>query len=141
MKKGIVITAIVVLCVVIFHVGVTVGAGNGEPGSASDPLITQSYLEKRLEELGGSTSTTSGLIEVSVKSGEQIVFEKGSELIVYSGSGVVATGTFVNLSSGSTFTSGTNLVKYNVLLGTNKSTSIKATSDMTVYIRGKYSMN
>lgn len=57
-KKKVVFGTILTLCVV-FGAGVFTGAAtsNAEPGSSGDPLITKSYLEQRIAELQGTTSS------------------------------------------------------------------------------------
>ena len=144
MKKYVAVALICVLIVATYQVGVTVGESSNETGSISDPLITESYLAKRISGIaGGSTSsntTTANYKEVVVKSGKKITLDKGTEVVVYSGSGSVTAGTLVNLSSGTLFQSSNSLVKYNVLLATTASTKITTNSDTTVFIRGTYSV-
>lgn len=143
MKKGIAAVIIAVLCIVTFHIGKSVGASSSEPGSVGDPLITESYLEKRLSEaVGGSSSSNSteaNYQEVTIKSGKTLTLEKGSEVVLYSGNADISNGRFVNLSAGTVFKSGNSAVKYNTLLAVSSNSSLKATSDITVFVRGSYS--
>lgn len=107
--------AIVTLCMA-FGVGVFVGASTNkaEPGSSGDPLITKSYLEQRLTELGKTTTSSSSTEEikalqqenenlkkqvqtlqqeiekqkfkkVTIKKGKSLVVKYGSQFVFYSG--------------------------------------------------------
>lgn len=62
-KKKMIIGAVLTLCMV-FGAGVFTGAAttNVEPGSAGDPLITKSYLEERIAEINGTSSSDSETI-------------------------------------------------------------------------------
>jgi hypothetical protein len=135
-KVGIIIGFIVILFVV-FKVGIEVGAATSEPGSAGDPLITKSYLDKRL---GESSGTGSGNYKkVTVKKNETLTAGEGTELILYSGNATVkGQDGLINLSSGELFKSGNTVVKYNIFLSPNSNCGIKATTTVTLYIKGNY---
>jgi len=135
-KIGIIISFIVILFIV-FKVGIEVGAATSEPGSAGDPLITKSYLDKRL---GESSGTGSGSYKkVTVRKDETLTADEGSELILYSGNAAVkGQDGLINLSSGELFKSGNTMVKYNIFLSPDSNCGIKATTTVTLYIKGNY---
>ena len=115
-------------------------SGGGVPGSAGDPLITQSYLEERLKQVSGGTAT--GFVRVTLLRGEGIVLDSGSELMLYSGSAAV-TGAdgLVNLTTGELFKRGNSTVRYNLYLAPANGCGIEADGNVTAYIRGNYRKN
>ncbi|MCG0275305.1 MAG: hypothetical protein L5655_03945 [Thermosediminibacteraceae bacterium] len=71
-------------------------ANIGEPGSAEDPLVTKSYVDKVVAELKGSLGGSSpigqqtGSFEVvNLNKGERLIAGKGTEIILRSGKAVV----------------------------------------------------
>lgn len=139
-KKSIAIALILATCISTFYMGTKVGASNNEPGSVGDPLITESYLEKRLEEVNGSsTSTSSSYKKVTVESGKVITLTEGSTTVVYSGSGTITSGgELINLATSELFVSGNSTVKYASMLAVKNNVGIKATGSMVVYVSGSY---
>ena len=78
------IRAVVLLAVAaaVFFAGREVGAASSQPGTQSDPLVTLSYLEKRLKE-GGVTSGSAGSAafeSVSLSSGEKLTLADGRKI-------------------------------------------------------------
>lgn len=137
-KIGIVISFIAIIFIV-FKVGLEVGAATTEPGSAGDPLITKSYLDKRLEELSGVGS--GGYKKVTVKKNEALTVSEGTELILYSGSATVkGQDGLINLSSGELFKSGNTMVKYNIFLSPDSDSGIKANTTAILFIKGNYNI-
>lgn len=137
-KIGIVISFIAIIFIV-FKVGLEVGAATTEPGSAGDPLITKSYLDKRLEELSGGGS--GGYKKVTVKKNESLTASEGTELILYSGSATVkGQDGLINLSSGELFKSGNTMVKYNIFLSPDSDSGIKANTIAILFIKGNYNI-
>lgn len=142
-KRSMAVALILATCISTFYMGTKVGASNNEPGSAGDPLITESYLEKRLEEVGGSSgSTTSSYKKVTVESGKVITLTEGSTMVVYSGSGSITSGgEFINLATSELFVSGNSTVKYACMLAIKSTAGIKATGSMVVYVAGSYKIS
>ena len=136
-KKVKIMVFALLLGLCIFKVGIEVGAANSEPGSAGDPLITQSYLETRLDEISmGSGGTYQ---KIMLKKNDSISAGQGTEIILYSGNATV-TGTqgLLNLSGGELFKSGNSVVKYNIFLAPSTGSGIKATTAVTLFIKGSY---
>lgn len=132
--------AFVASVVIVFHIGITVGAKSNslEPGTAADPLITKSYLDERLKgQNGQGTSSTVGYEKVILSKDDVLDLADGTELILYSGNAnVVGNSELINLSTGELFKQGNTVVKYHVFLST--SCKIKATGQVTAYVRGTY---
>lgn len=137
-KIGIVISFIAIIFIV-FKVGLEVGAATTEPGSAGDPLITKSYLDKRLEELSGGGS--GGYKKVTINKNEALTASEGTEIILYSGSATVkGQDGLINLSSGELFKSGNTMVKYNIFLSPDSDCGIKANTTAILFIKGNYNI-
>lgn len=102
-KKLITIFSIALCLIVIFSIGRDTFS---EPGSEEDPLVTKSYVEKRIEQLkyyidekiSGTSSSTSELQVVEVESGQSIIGRAGSEIILRGGKGQVIAGELGGLS-------------------------------------------
>jgi len=128
----------VILVAVAFRAGMSVGAASSpKPGSVSDPLITQSYLEQRLSEISKSSYN-----KVLLTKGKKITLDMGCEVIVYSGSGNIAGEKgLLNLTSGRSFGSGDSITLYSVFFSPDQSSGIVASSDCILYVRGGYNIS
>ncbi len=148
MKKRIIgILAIVVIIFTTFRVGMVAGATNSTPGTSSDPLITQSYLEKRLSELGNGNQLGAGKTveaaykKVSVTKGKQLIVEEGSEFAIYSGAGsIIGDKGVMNLSAGEIVKKGNQTSAYQNYLSLSASSGIKATQNCIIYVKGSYTI-
>lgn len=139
-KKILIFIAAIVICVACFGSGMILGAGTAEPGSQGDPLVTLSYLNSRLAELGQG-SAASSYKQVKLTSGQKLTLSDGSELIVYSGNAsVTGTAGLMSLTGGEMFPEGTSTVLYNLYMGIGDNSGIKAGGSMTVYVKGGYSV-
>lgn len=143
MKKkiiGIIIVGIVAFTT--FHVGMVAGAASATPGSTQDPLISQSYLEKRLSEIGTqSQSITASYRKVSVTKGKELIVEEGSEFVLYSGEGsVIGDKGIMNLSVGSLESQGSSTELYQNYLSLSSESGIKATVSCIIYVKGNYTI-
>ena len=144
MRKKIIIAVIAVaLMLAVFRTGMAFGAGSAVPGSQGDPLVTLSYLESRLAGIsGGGTSVSSsdgGFSRVSLTKGQSLVISDGGELVVYSGNGtVLGTTGMLSLSDSQMFPAGTSAVLYAHFLGIGSASGVKASGDMTIYVKGGY---
>lgn len=102
-KKWITILSIALCLIVVFSIGRDTFS---EPGSEEDPLVTKSYIEKRIEQLkyyidqkiSGDDSSTSELEVVEVNSGQSIIGRAGTEIILRGGKGRVIAGELGGLS-------------------------------------------
>lgn len=91
---------------IVAAMGCVATAASGDPGTSDDPLVTKSYVDKKIEDLslyideklsngsqnaGSSTgSATQTAIEVvEVESGQSILLQAGSQIILRGGSGSI----------------------------------------------------
>lgn len=90
----------------IKRIGIVLGAGVillgatvvfSEPGTENDPLVSLSYIEKRMDQLksyvdqkvsGTSTKPESAWVVVEVPAGKSIVCKDGTEIILRSGEAI-----------------------------------------------------
>jgi len=128
--------------IALFFAGKQVGAATGEPGSQSDPLVTLSYLEKRLKEGGATTGGSGGstFSPVSLSSGDRLTLDDGGEAVVVRGNGVVFGEGLISLTGGEMFKEGTNVVLYADYLAAGTGSGIKASGVMKVYVKGTYTV-
>lgn len=141
-KKLLGIIVIGVLCTAMFRFGMVAGAATSAPGSTGDPLITQSYLEKRLSELEESlTSVKTGYKKVSVTKGKQLIVGEGSEFVIYSGEAdILGEKGMINLTTGKLVKKDTKTVRYEHYLSPGKASGIKAVISCVIYVNGEYSI-
>lgn len=144
-KKFIYIGAALLIAAVFFTAGTKVGAASTQPGSQSDPLVTLSYLNQRLGEGGtssvGSGSSSTSFTQLKLTSGQKLTLKDGSEAVVYSGNGkVFGTTGLISLTGGELFGSGKSVVLYTDYLAIGSNSGIEAKGNMTVYVRGSYSL-
>lgn len=114
----------------LFCSGMTVGAATNEPGSASDPLITLSYLEKRLEHAG------SGYECITLKKGETLFLSQGAQVILYTGSAKVS-GSLIDVTEGTLAQEGTKAVKYHSYLAPADESGFTADATCVIFLSGK----
>lgn len=93
---------------IVAAMGCVATAASGDPGTSDDPLVTKSYVDKKIEDVklyideklsdgsqsGGSSSTPEGTAQASievveVESGKSIILEAGSQIILRGGSGSI----------------------------------------------------
>lgn len=148
-NKAVPVFCLLLIALAVFRAGVSVGASGNEPGSAGDPLVTQSYLEKRLKETAGQKGNTNSGTEsntsykkVTVSSGKTITGSAGAEFVIYSGSGsIIGASGLINLTTGEKFSSGKTAVKYCVYLISEENCGIRMTSNSVVFVKGSYKIN
>ena len=125
-----------------FKVGMVAGAASATPGTTQDPLITQSYLEKRLSEIGtqGQSKTVS-YKKVSVAKDSELIVEEGSEFVLYTGEGVIkGEKGLMNLCAGSIESKGDTTELYQNYLALSSESGIKATQSCIIYVKGSYTI-
>ena len=137
MKKVIIIAVMFIMAAGLFFGGYRAGAAGSGAGSASDPLITKSYLETRLSQVAG---TSGGYVKVAVPKNGRIKLSETGQLFLYSGAGTVSDGKFVDLSSGDLFSKGNVCVKYNIFFAAGGSASVQVTTDSVFFVLGPYSV-
>lgn len=131
------VLALALVGILCYRAGRADGAGSGVPGSVSDPLITKSYLEERLSQVGGGRAAY--FSKVTLARGEQLTLYAGSELMLYAGSAaVVGADGLVNLTTGELFKRGNSVVRYHLYLAPEDGCGISADGSVTVYVRGDY---
>lgn len=139
-KKMLGILMVGAIAAIMFRFGMVAGATNTAPGSVGDPLITQSYLEKRLGELVKDSTPTS-YRKVSVTKGKQLILSEGSEFVIYSGQASVdASKGMINLSSGELVENDGTLKLYSNYLAPANSSGVTATKSCIIYVKGNYSI-
>jgi hypothetical protein len=126
-----------------------------EPGSEEDPLVSLSYLEKRMEQLklyiderlssignGPQGSQANKLEVVEILSGQSIIGESGTELILRGGKAKIAAGELGGLSD---VTSGTDLgmdgsvpPNHLLIIPRDDGRGVYAITDAIFLVRGAY---
>lgn len=148
MKKNIVVIVLVVLLIGLISVDSVASSA-----VAPDPLVTLSYLEKRIEEfkvyvdnnMGGTTSTNSKFEVINVKANQIVVFTDASvEFILRSGDATAIAsqnGGLADLTEGVDLGTG-DFVKKNhlMLVPRNDNRGIVAKSDIWIMIKGTYEL-
>ena len=144
-KKICIIVVILLICGAgLFKAGMTVGAaGNAEPGSVNDPLITKSYLDSYISNLGISADAQAGYTKVVVQKGKTIIGHAGTEILLYSGSAnaYAKSAELVNVTMGEAVSDGLSLGKYCIYLCPDSESGITATSNVVVFVKGSYTAN
>lgn len=128
--------ALLVICTIVFHAGVRVGAAGNEPGSVGDPLVSKSYLDSRLDGLTGV------MTKVTVSKNSVLTVSEGATMIVFSGNGTVSGNGagLINVTTGELTQSGLSLAKYNTYLFPDAATTVTASSTMVVFVTGTYNV-
>lgn len=122
--------AAAVIGAVLFGSGVSVGAATGEPGSISDPLITESYLKQQLATL------QTGYACVSLARGKQLELAQGTTVILYTGNATAA-GTLLDLTAGTLVTAGSSINRYHVYLAPADGSGFTAAGACVVFLCGE----
>ena len=117
----------IVVGILLFCSGVNVGASTNEPGSASDPLITKSYLEAQLKEVGG------GYDCITLAKGESIEFTQGTQVILYTGSAKIK-GNLVDITDGVLCSEGTKVTRYHSYLVPADESGFKAEATCVIFL-------
>lgn len=118
---GIIVTAI------SFGVGTRVGAASGDPGSMTDPLITESFLEQRLSGISGGAYSC-----ISVDKGKNHTLSAGDRFVLYSGE-ATAKGSLIDLTEGTMLKSGGMIQRYHEYLVPSDDSGIKMSSSGLVF--------
>lgn len=130
-RKQLWITGAAVLTgALLFCSGMTVGAATNEPGSAGDPLITLSYLEQQLEQVGN------GYECITIKKGETLSLAQGSQVILYSGSASI-TGNLIDVTEGSLSSAGKKAEKYHSYLVPADGSGFTAEATCVIFLSGE----
>lgn len=146
---------LVLVIIIILLLGSTFASGNN-PGSASDPVVTASYVEKRISELSASVDDRLANVSnetqdsklsfqvIQVSQGQIISLEENSLFILRAGTATAIAGTgggLSNLTTGFDIQTG-GTIDLNHLLLTPKSDGrgVLMTYDGWIMISGGYSI-
>ncbi len=157
MKKKILATA--VTGGLLLAMLTTTLVSGADAGTSSDPLVTKSYVDAKINELKllitesvinnantGSTNTSTADAQykvVAVPKGSTIVGGEGTEMILRSGTATIVSSTsngLVNMTTGVDALSGTNVPKNNLMIVPRQDgRGLKITAEgANVMVRGYY---
>ena len=101
----------IILILILISIMLGTGVAFSEPGSEKDPLVSLSYLEKRMEQLkfyidekfskisnDSQNGTSDSLEVVEILSGQSIIGKNGTEIILRSGKAKIVAGELGGLS-------------------------------------------
>ncbi|TYO93259.1 hypothetical protein [Desulfallas thermosapovorans] len=144
-KSKAVLVALLLMAAVITGYAGLAAADGGDPGSAGDPLVTRSFVERYVQEYiaglglsGGSASLE--WVVAELETGQEFIGKAGTEIIVRSGSAVVVDpsgGGIPDLTAGKNVMAG-QVVENNHLFSLPKSDGrgIKAQKPTIIMYRG-----
>lgn len=150
--KGKRILGVVLILVIGMILGGFGRTAFSEPGSQDDPLVTMSYVDKRIEQLkyyidekiGQPNSSENGLEVVEVKEGQSIIGKAGTEIILRGGKAQVIAGELGGLCD---MTAGVDLKMWKdvsanhlLLVPRDDGRGVYAIEDATFIVRGKYTL-
>lgn len=129
-----------------------VGAALPAFANNGDPLVSLSYLNKRLEQiesrLQGDSPTgggTSNLEVVNLESGDELIVAQGTEMIPRTGSLTViagASGGLSDITEGANLDQGNKATKDHLLIAPRSDgRGLKANTKAIVLVRGSYSVD
>lgn len=135
----------------VLALALVVGAALPAFANNGDPLVSLSYLNKRLEQIEskfqGSTPSTGGasnLEVVNLEAGDKLIVAQGTEMIPRTGSVTAIAGTSGGLSD---ITKGANLAQGNkapidhlLIAPRSDGRGLKANTKAIVLVRGSYSV-
>lgn len=128
-KKWLRSAAALLAGLLLFGSGMKVGAATSEPGSAGDPLITQSYLELRLSQLN------IGYECITLNKGATLELLQGAQVVLYTGSAKVS-GSLIDMTGGVLAASGTVAERYHTYLAPADGSGLTATAACVVFVSG-----
>ena len=144
---------ILVIAVAVLAAGIGAYAATNY-GTQSDPLVAMSYLEdvlgpkmeteldKQINEAANSLKSQYGAASsafsvVTLSSGQTLKGGDGCEIVLRSGS-VTATGTLVDVTSGTELASGGSLTANHLYVGSGS--GVTASGNTTLLVRGAYTV-
>lgn len=149
----------VMLLIGLLFIGQAVYANTKEPGSTEDPIVTLSYVEQRIEQLkfyiDEKTSSTppaqsnegaitgSKIDIVSLKTGERLIADEGTEIILRGGTAVAIdspSGGLANVTAGKDIQNNQTISSNHLhIVPKSDGRGVKATNDYVILmIRGSY---
>lgn len=146
MKKNVIIIGLAILIFAFFAI-----ESNASSEITSDPLVTLSYLEQRIEAFKvyvdnnsqGTAATNAKFEVVEVKAGQTVIFTDASvEFILRSGDATAVAsenGGLADLTAGVDLLTGDSIKKNHLMLiPRNDNRGIVAKSDLWIMIKGTY---
>lgn len=127
-----------------------------EAGSSSDPLVSKSYVDDKIEQVlekinsssssaSGSTATAATFTPVNVATGKTIIGGEGTEIILRSGNAqVVLNGndTITDATTGQALKEGTALsVNHLTIIPRGDGRGYKVTHNAWFLVKGSYTVN
>jgi hypothetical protein len=120
----------------------------GEPGSESDPIVTKSYVDRIFSNIQQYIdSRTEGSVSLEVvylSAGEQLVGDKGTEIILRSGQAVIVDGTgggLADVTAGKDIKKGEKVPANHLLIvPRDDGRGITARSNVVVMVRGNFTV-
>ena len=134
-KKIIMIIAVTVAACILFGGGVYVGAASNGAGSQNDPVVSLSYLEYRLEQLGdvGQGSTVTQPKKTELARGERFMPGEGGVIVLYSGK-CTAVGNLLDLSSSSVLKESSAIPAYSQILVPDNASGVVASEKTVLFV-------
>ena len=139
-KKILVVLAVTIIACVLFGGGVYVGAASSGAGSQNDPVVSLSYLEYRLEQLGDTSKTdtaasklATGYKKTELSRGERFMPGEGGIIVLYSGK-CTAVGNVIDLSSASKIAESGNVPAYSQILVPDNASGVVASEKTVLFV-------
>lgn len=133
-KKWLLAGLVIVLITTAFATGHYAGAASKTPGGVSDPLVSLSYLEKRLAAQNGSME------KVKLEKGECLTGSEGTGIVLMGGSVTAAGGNLLDVTQGSLTKENTSMFLYHNYIVTEDGAGCEALSSCTVFVSGEYTV-
>lgn len=146
----------IALAVALFGSGLGIGTivvsqangsiNNKSPGSANDPIVTKSYVDEAIRKLAAGGVGGGGQAELSVVSlreGDRLVANGGTEVILRSGKAVVISDIdegASDLTDGADLRPGREVPRNHLLLFPRDNRGIQAQGNVIVLVRGAHSI-
>ena len=131
-KKIIMIIVVTVAACLLFGGGVYVGAASNGAGSQNDPVVSLSYLEYRLEQLGDVGQAT-GYKKTELARGERFMPGEGGVIVLYSGK-CTAVGNLLDLSSSSVLQESSAIPAYSQILVPDNASGVVASEKTVLFV-------
>lgn len=116
-------------------------ADTSQPGSENDPVVTQSYVDSKIQELKDSQASA-GFQTKELTAGQKLIGKEGTEVILRSGEAKVignATNGISDITVGKDLMNGTNIsTNHLMLIPRDDGRGITAVSDTWVMVSGGF---
>ena len=149
-KKILMVLAATLIACMLFGGGVYVGAASYGAGSQNDPVVSLSYLEYRLEQLGsagntGNTGNTgetgmaassklaTGYKKTELSRGERFMPGEGGIIVLYSGKCTVV-GNVIDLSSAKALGESGSVPAYSQILVPDNASGVVASEKTVLFV-------